>query len=190
MELHNWIMESYNLGGLSPSPLLATKENEQNCTLQKYLPTTFISLHLFNLPRWRTGYCKTRPLLPNEEFTWRHWLVSDHVPGVVTKLVIGQSAVGDPKSTNFAIMAETSPVKGFLAGGFGGVCVVLSGHPLDTLKVNISFIFCGAITPHGRHNLTVKYARQTLFSSDPSTLLSPALTLCSWLMLKFAAHRL
>ena len=32
-------------------------------------------------------------------------------------------------------MAETSPTKGFLAGGFGGVCVVLVGHPLDTMKV-------------------------------------------------------
>jgi solute carrier family 25 carnitine/acylcarnitine transporter 20/29 len=32
---------------------------------------------------------------------------------------------------------ETSPIKGFLAGGFGGVCVVLSGHPLDTMKVRL-----------------------------------------------------
>jgi len=32
-------------------------------------------------------------------------------------------------------MAETSPAKGFVAGGFGGVCLVLSGHPLDTMKV-------------------------------------------------------
>jgi len=32
---------------------------------------------------------------------------------------------------------ETSPVKGFIAGGFGGVCVVLSGHPLDTIKVRL-----------------------------------------------------
>lgn len=26
-------------------------------------------------------------------------------------------------------------IKSFLAGGFGGVCVVLSGHPFDTVKV-------------------------------------------------------
>ena len=26
-------------------------------------------------------------------------------------------------------------LKSFLAGGFGGVCVVLSGHPFDTVKV-------------------------------------------------------
>ena len=32
-------------------------------------------------------------------------------------------------------MAETSPAKGFVAGGFGGVCLVLTGHPLDTMKV-------------------------------------------------------
>ena len=30
-------------------------------------------------------------------------------------------------------------VKSMLAGGFGGICVVLSGHPFDTVKV--SYIF-------------------------------------------------
>ena len=35
------------------------------------------------------------------------------------------------------MVAETSPLKGFVAGGFGGICVVLSGHPLDTIKVRI-----------------------------------------------------
>lgn len=28
-----------------------------------------------------------------------------------------------------------SPIKNFLAGGFGGVCLVFVGHPLDTVKV-------------------------------------------------------
>lgn len=28
-----------------------------------------------------------------------------------------------------------SPLKNFLAGGFGGVCLVFVGHPLDTVKV-------------------------------------------------------
>lgn len=28
-----------------------------------------------------------------------------------------------------------SPVKNFFAGGFGGVCLVFVGHPLDTIKV-------------------------------------------------------
>lgn len=31
---------------------------------------------------------------------------------------------------------STSGVKNFLAGGFGGVCCVVSGHPLDTIKVD------------------------------------------------------
>uniref|UniRef100_A0A3Q4GKN6 Uncharacterized protein n=1 Tax=Neolamprologus brichardi TaxID=32507 RepID=A0A3Q4GKN6_NEOBR len=28
-----------------------------------------------------------------------------------------------------------SPLKNFFAGGFGGVCLVFAGHPLDTIKV-------------------------------------------------------
>jgi Mitochondrial carrier protein len=31
---------------------------------------------------------------------------------------------------------STSPVKYFLSGGFGGICTVVAGHPLDTIKVN------------------------------------------------------
>ena len=35
-------------------------------------------------------------------------------------------------------MAEKKdPVKEFIAGGFGGCCLVLSGHPLDTIKVRL-----------------------------------------------------
>jgi len=30
-----------------------------------------------------------------------------------------------------------SPLKNFLAGGFGGVCLVVAGHPLDTIKVRL-----------------------------------------------------
>ncbi|MFT7810875.1 mitochondrial carnitine/acylcarnitine carrier protein [Arapaima gigas] len=30
-----------------------------------------------------------------------------------------------------------SPVKNFFAGGFGGVCLVFAGHPLDTIKVRL-----------------------------------------------------
>ncbi|PIK40743.1 putative mitochondrial carnitine/acylcarnitine carrier protein [Apostichopus japonicus] len=33
--------------------------------------------------------------------------------------------------------SNTSPVKNFLAGGFGGVCLVGAGHPLDTIKVRL-----------------------------------------------------
>lgn len=31
---------------------------------------------------------------------------------------------------------RTSPIKNFLAGGFGGVCLIAAGHPLDTIKVS------------------------------------------------------
>eukprot|EP00118_Oscarella_pearsei_P027654 m.311258 g.311258 ORF g.311258 m.311258 type:complete len:300 (+) comp63451_c0_seq1:19-918(+) len=34
-------------------------------------------------------------------------------------------------------MGETSAFKSFFAGGFGGVCLVFVGHPLDTLKVRM-----------------------------------------------------
>lgn len=30
---------------------------------------------------------------------------------------------------------EPHPLKNFLAGGVGGSCLVLTGHPLDTIKV-------------------------------------------------------
>lgn len=32
---------------------------------------------------------------------------------------------------------SSSPIKYFLSGGFGGVCTVLAGHPLDTIKVRL-----------------------------------------------------
>ncbi|XP_066996720.2 mitochondrial carnitine/acylcarnitine carrier protein [Anabrus simplex] len=31
----------------------------------------------------------------------------------------------------------TSPIKYFLSGGFGGICTVVAGHPLDTIKVRL-----------------------------------------------------
>jgi len=32
---------------------------------------------------------------------------------------------------------KANPIKSFLTGGFGGICNVLSGHPLDTIKVRL-----------------------------------------------------
>jgi len=32
---------------------------------------------------------------------------------------------------------KTNPVKYFLCGGFGGICTVITGHPLDTIKVRL-----------------------------------------------------
>lgn len=36
------------------------------------------------------------------------------------------------------VAEKTSPIKYFLSGGFGGVCTVVAGHPLDTIKVSES----------------------------------------------------
>lgn len=30
---------------------------------------------------------------------------------------------------------KASPIKYFISGGFGGICTVIAGHPLDTIKV-------------------------------------------------------
>lgn len=40
-------------------------------------------------------------------------------------------------SENKQQQAAISPLKNFFAGGFGGVCLVFAGHPLDTIKVRI-----------------------------------------------------
>ncbi|XP_078034192.1 carnitine/acylcarnitine carrier protein colt, mitochondrial isoform X1 [Augochlora pura] len=32
---------------------------------------------------------------------------------------------------------KESPIKYFLSGGFGGICTVIAGHPLDTIKVRL-----------------------------------------------------
>uniref|UniRef100_A0A3Q1FBL1 Mitochondrial carnitine/acylcarnitine carrier protein-like n=1 Tax=Acanthochromis polyacanthus TaxID=80966 RepID=A0A3Q1FBL1_9TELE len=32
---------------------------------------------------------------------------------------------------------RVSPLKNFVAGGFGGACLLLAGHPLDTIKVRL-----------------------------------------------------
>lgn len=32
---------------------------------------------------------------------------------------------------------KQSPIKYFISGGFGGICTVLAGHPLDTIKVRL-----------------------------------------------------
>lgn len=39
--------------------------------------------------------------------------------------------------TEIAEAHRVSPIKNFFAGGFGGICTVLVGHPFDTIKVRL-----------------------------------------------------
>ena len=43
----------------------------------------------------------------------------------------------DTASNPGAEVQKVSPLKNFLAGGAGGVCLVFAGHPLDTIKVRL-----------------------------------------------------
>ena len=36
-----------------------------------------------------------------------------------------------------ATAKKVNPIKDFIAGGVGGACLVITGHPLDTIKVSI-----------------------------------------------------
>lgn len=38
-------------------------------------------------------------------------------------------------------MSSENPFKYFISGGFGGVCTVIAGHPLDTIKVIYEYFF-------------------------------------------------
>ena len=52
--------------------------------------------------------------------------------------------------------------KSFVAGGFGGICVVLSGHPFDTIKVRkICFFF---IKNNKRKRCDNKMYRKNVFA--------------------------
>ena len=43
--------------------------------------------------------------------------------------------VGVEENVEQPVKKPPSALKSFLAGGVGGVCLVASGHPLDTIKV-------------------------------------------------------
>lgn len=47
---------------------------------------------------------------------------------------------------------KENPLKHFLAGGFGGICTVITGHPLDTIKVHLQTM------PSGPHIKTPLYS--------------------------------
>lgn len=47
----------------------------------------------------------------------------------------GQDDLGPMADEKKPSKPPVSPFKNFFAGGFGGVCLVFVGHPLDTIKV-------------------------------------------------------
>ncbi|KAJ2644414.1 carnitine transporter, partial [Coemansia sp. RSA 1285] len=45
--------------------------------------------------------------------------------------------VSVPETKTQETQKGSSAVKSFLSGGFGGMCLVAAGHPLDLLKVRM-----------------------------------------------------
>ncbi|XP_076447347.1 mitochondrial carnitine/acylcarnitine carrier protein-like [Babylonia areolata] len=59
-------------------------------------------------------------------------------------------------------MPKASPIKDFMAGGFGGVCCVVAGHPLDTIKVRLQTMPKPKPGERPRYSGTFDCARQTI----------------------------
>lgn len=57
---------------------------------------------------------------------------------------------------------QTSPIKYFLSGGFGGVCTVIAGHPLDTIKVRLQTMPLPAAGQKPQYAGTYDCARKTV----------------------------
>lgn len=60
-------------------------------------------------------------------------------------------------------MTDTvSPIKYFLSGGFGGVCTVVAGHPLDTIKVRLQTMPIPALNEAPLYSGTWDCAKKTV----------------------------
>lgn len=57
---------------------------------------------------------------------------------------------------------NVSPIKYFLSGGFGGICTVLAGHPLDTIKVRLQTMPIPAAGQKPLYTGTLDCAKQTI----------------------------
>lgn len=57
---------------------------------------------------------------------------------------------------------NVSPIKYFLSGGFGGICTVLAGHPLDTIKVRLQTMPVPAAGQKPQYAGTLDCAKQTI----------------------------
>jgi len=47
------------------------------------------------------------------------------------------AAIVELEMTEKKRQQSSSGIKNFFAGGFGGVCCIATGHPLDTIKVKL-----------------------------------------------------
>lgn len=71
---------------------------------------------------------------------------AERTPGTPDKLDVHRDAGGahassvllgaDHAAESMGDKPRVSPFKNFVAGGVGGACLLLAGHPLDTIKVN------------------------------------------------------
>ncbi|XP_053988857.1 congested-like trachea protein isoform X1 [Hylaeus volcanicus] len=57
---------------------------------------------------------------------------------------------------------KESPIKYFLSGGFGGICTVIAGHPLDTIKVRLQTMPFPGPNEVALYNGTLDCAKKTI----------------------------
>lgn len=76
---------------------------------------------------------------------------------------------------------QASPIKYFLCGGFGGVCTVITGHPLDTIKVTKWFV-CSDFREHSPN--TVFHSGATANDAFASSWSKATLQRYLWLRIK------
>lgn len=58
-------------------------------------------------------------------------------PAVADKIHLPESAAEAKEEAKVALSAGAAQVRSLVAGGFGGVCAVVVGHPFDLVKVRL-----------------------------------------------------
>ncbi|XP_033214366.1 congested-like trachea protein [Belonocnema kinseyi] len=57
---------------------------------------------------------------------------------------------------------NVSPIKYFLSGGFGGICTIVTGHPLDTIKVRLQTMPRPGLNESPLYKGTLDCAKKTI----------------------------